>query len=93
MKRSNIATYIDPFTPIRNMFAKVKAAKDRGLTAKHFSFNTGGGRCEKCQGLGYVTTNMFFFPEMEVVCPVCHGERFQKEEIKVVKLLQKEHRI
>lgn len=79
MKRSNIATYIDVFTHIRNIFAKVKAAKEKGLTAKHFSFNTVGGRCENCQGLGFVTTNMLFFPDLEVVCPVCHGNRFQKD--------------
>src|SRR5690625_1747026 len=83
MKRSNIATYIDVFTPIRNIFAKTKEAKDKKLTAKHFSFNTVGGRCENCQGLGYVTTNMLFFPEMEVVCPVCHVKRFQDEVISV----------
>lgn len=84
MKRSNIATYVDVFSPIRNLFASLKEAKDRKLTAKHFSFNTAGGRCENCQGLGYVTTNMLFFPEMEVVCPVCHGNRF-KEDILLVK--------
>lgn len=83
MKRSNIATYIDVFTPIRNIFGKFKAAKEKGLTAKHFSFNTVGGRCENCQGLSYVTTNMLFFPEMEVVCPVCHGKRFQDEVLSV----------
>lgn len=83
MKRSNIATYIDVFTHIRNIFAKAKSAKEKGLTAKNFSFNTVGGRCENCQGLGYVTTNMLFFPEMEVVCPVCHGKRFQKEVLSV----------
>lgn len=83
MKRSNIATYIDAFSPIRNLFAKMQEAKDKKLTAKHFSFNTVGGRCENCQGLGYVTTNMLFFPEMEVVCPVCHGRRFQQEVLSV----------
>ena len=83
MKRSNIATYIDVFTPIRNLYAKAKAAKEKGLTAKHFSFNTVGGRCENCQGLGCVTTNMLFFPEMEVVCPVCRGKRFQQEVLSV----------
>jgi len=83
MKRSNIATYVDLFTQIRNIFAKEEAAKERGLTAKHFSFNTVGGRCENCQGLGYVTTNMLFFPEMEIVCPVCHGKRFQQEVLSV----------
>ncbi|WP_102275670.1 ATP-binding cassette domain-containing protein [Cytobacillus massiliigabonensis] len=79
MKRSNIATYIDVFTHIRNIYAKGKAAKEKGLTAKHFSFNTVGGRCENCQGLGFVTTNMLFFPDLEVVCPVCLGNRFQKD--------------
>lgn len=83
MKRSNIATYNDVFTNIRNIFAKERAAKERGLTAKHFSFNTVGGRCENCQGLGYVTTNMLFFPDLEVVCPVCHGKRFQKDVLSV----------
>ncbi|WP_368901764.1 excinuclease ABC subunit UvrA [Oceanobacillus oncorhynchi] len=84
MKRSNTATYIDLFTPVRAMFAKLPEAKEKKLTAKHFSFNTAGGRCEKCQGLGYVTTNMLFFPDLEVVCPECLGRRF-KQEILAVK--------
>lgn len=83
MKRSNIATYIDVFTHIRNVFAQLTAAKEKNLTAKHFSFNTVGGRCENCQGLGYVTTNMLFFPDLEVVCPVCHGERFKRDVLSV----------
>lgn len=83
MKRSNIATYIEVFTPIRTIYAKQEAAKEKGLTAKHFSFNTAGGRCENCQGLGYVITNMLFFPEMEAVCPVCQGKRFKKEVLSV----------
>lgn len=83
MKRSNIATYIDVFTHIRSIFAKDESAKEKGFTAKHFSFNTVGGRCENCQGLGYVTTNMLFFPEMEVVCPACHGKRFQQKVLSV----------
>ncbi len=83
MKRSNTATYVDVFSPIRNLFAGLKEAKDRKLTAKHFSFNTAGGRCENCQGLGYVTTNMLFFPEMEVVCPACHGNRFKQDILSV----------
>ncbi|GIN74832.1 excinuclease ABC subunit A [Bacillus sp. J14TS2] len=84
MKRSNTATYIDLFTPIRTLFSKLPEAKERKLTAKHFSFNTAGGRCENCQGLGYVTTNMLFFPDLEVVCPECQGRRF-KQEILAVK--------
>ncbi|WP_062106053.1 ATP-binding cassette domain-containing protein [Bacillus niameyensis] len=83
MKRSNIATYIDVFTQIRTILANVNIAKEKGLTAKHFSFNTVGGRCENCQGLGFVTTNMLFFPDLEVVCPACHGHRFQKDVLTV----------
>lgn len=83
MKRSNVATYTDLFTDIRNVFAKLPAAKEKGFTAKHFSFNTTGGRCENCQGLGYVTTNMLFFPDLEVTCPTCHGDRFKREVLSV----------
>ncbi|WP_152656728.1 excinuclease ABC subunit UvrA [Oceanobacillus sp. CFH 90083] len=83
MKRSNTATYIDLFTPIRSLFAKLPAAKEQKLSAKHFSFNTAGGRCENCQGLGYVTTNMLFFPDLEVVCPECQGRRFKQEVLAV----------
>lgn len=83
MKRSNVATYTDLFTSIRNVFAKQPIAKEKGLTAKHFSFNTTGGRCENCQGLGYVTTNMLFFPDLEVTCPVCRGKRFKEDVLSV----------
>lgn len=83
MKRSNVATYTELFTDVRNVFAKLPEAKEKGFTAKHFSFNTKGGRCENCQGLGYVTTNMLFFPDLEVTCPVCHGERFKSEVLSV----------
>lgn len=83
MKRSNVSTYIDVFTSIRNLFAKLEDAKEKQLSAKHFSFNTKGGRCENCQGLGYVTSNMLFFPDMEVICPVCHGRRFKQEVLSV----------
>ncbi len=83
MKRSNTATYIDLFTPIRTLFAKLPEAKEKKLTAKHFSFNTAGGRCENCQGLGYVTTNMLFFPDLEVVCPECQGRRFKQDVLAV----------
>lgn len=83
MKRSNTATYIDLFTPVRSLYAKLPKAKEKKLTAKHFSFNTAGGRCENCQGLGYVTTNMLFFPDLEVVCPECQGRRFKQEVLAV----------
>ncbi|WP_255584844.1 ATP-binding cassette domain-containing protein [Virgibacillus saliphilus] len=78
MKRSNVATYTNVFTDIRNVFAKLEESIAQGLTAKHFSFNTSGGRCETCEGLGYVMSNMLFFNDMEVVCPTCKGKRFKE---------------
>lgn len=90
MKRSNIATYIEVFTEIRKLFSQLTVAKENKLTAKHFSFNTVGGRCENCQGLGYVSTNMLFFEDLEVICPVCHGKRFKKE---ILSVKYKEHSI
>jgi len=77
--RSNAATYTDSFTPIRQTFAETPEAQARGLTAAHFSFNTTGGRCERCQGAGTLTVNMHFLPDVEVRCPACHGKRFKRE--------------
>lgn len=83
MKRSNVATYSEAWSEIRTVFAKTETAKQAGLTAKHFSFNTPGGRCENCEGLGYVDNNMLFFTNTEVVCPVCNGNRFNDEVLSV----------
>jgi excinuclease ABC subunit A len=83
MSRSNVATYTDVFTGIRNLYAALPEAKAAGLTAKHFSFNTPGGRCEHCQGLGVVPMDMFFLPGLEVRCPVCRGKRFKEEVLRV----------
>lgn len=79
MKRSNVATYTDVYTEIRSVFAKTEGAKAAGLTAKHFSFNAPGGRCENCEGLGYIENNMLFFMDTRVTCPVCHGNQFTQE--------------
>ncbi len=81
--RSNAATYTDSFTPIRQTFAGTPEAQARGLTAAHFSFNTPGGRCERCQGAGTLTVNMHFMPDVEVRCPACHGKRFKREVLDV----------
>ena len=78
MKRSNVATFSEVYTEIRNVFAGTEDAKKAGFSAKHFSFNTPGGRCENCEGMGYVENNMLFFANTEVVCPVCNGNRFDK---------------
>ncbi|PPA71004.1 excinuclease ABC subunit UvrA [Jeotgalibacillus proteolyticus] len=83
MQRSNVATYTDVFTLIRNVFASLPGAKNAGLKPKDFSFNTVGGRCEHCQGLGFVLTNMHFLPDLEVQCPVCRGKRFKDEVLAV----------
>lgn len=83
MKRSNVATYSEAYTEIRKIFGGLKESGNKGLSAKHFSFNTPGGRCENCQGLGYVTSNMLFFANIEVICPVCGGKQFNDEVLSV----------
>ncbi|KPL78312.1 excinuclease ABC subunit A [Ornatilinea apprima] len=79
--RSNAATYSDAFTAIREAFAATDAARERGLAARHFSFNVPGGRCERCEGSGVLTVKMHFLPDVEVRCPVCHGRRFKPETL------------
>jgi excinuclease ABC subunit A len=74
--RSNAATYTDAFTPIREAFAATSDARARQLSARHFSFNVAGGRCERCEGAGLLTVEMHFLPNVEVRCPTCHGRRF-----------------
>ncbi len=81
--RSNAATYSDTFTPIRAAFAATPEAQRRGLTARHFSFNVPGGRCERCEGAGVLTVKMHFLPDVEVRCPLCRGRRFTRETLAV----------
>jgi excinuclease ABC subunit A len=81
--RSNAATYSDTFTPIREAFAATAEARRRGLSARHFSFNVPGGRCERCEGTGVLTIKMHFLPDVEVRCPTCHGRRFTRETLAV----------
>ena len=81
--RSNAATYSDTFTPIRSVFAATPEASQRGLSARHFSFNLPGGRCERCEGAGVLTVKMQLLPDVEVHCPVCHGRRFTRETLDV----------
>ena len=83
MKRSNVATYSDVYTEIRKLFANTKEARDKGLTPAHFSFNSKGGRCENCEGMGVVVSNMLFFLDIEVTCPLCNGNRFTDEVLSV----------
>jgi excinuclease ABC subunit A len=81
--RSNAATYSDTFTPIREAFAAAPEARKHKYTARHFSFNVPGGRCERCQGAGVLTVKMHFMPDVEVRCPTCHGRRFTRETLTV----------
>jgi len=81
--RSNAATYSDAFTPIREAFAATPEARRRGLSARHFSFNVPGGRCERCEGTGVLTVKMQLLPDAEVRCPACHGRRFTRETLAV----------
>jgi len=83
MPRSNAATYADAFTPIRAAFADTAEARQRGLTARHFSFNLPGGRCEHCEGAGLLTVKMQLLPDVEVRCPVCRGRRFTADTLAV----------
>jgi len=81
--RSNAATYTDTFTSIRKVFADTQTARERGMSARHFSFNVPGGRCERCEGTGMLTVKMHFLPDVEVRCPICHGKRFTQEVLAV----------
>ncbi len=81
--RSNAATYSDTFTPIREAFAATPEARGHGLSARHFSFNVPGGRCERCEGTGVLTVKMQLLPDVEVRCPLCHGHRFTRETLAV----------
>ena len=81
--RSNAATYSDSFTPIREAFAATPEAKKNRITARHFSFNVPGGRCERCEGAGTLTVKMHFLPDVEVRCPACRGRRFKRETLAI----------
>jgi excinuclease ABC subunit A len=81
--RSNAATYSDTFTAIRDAFAATPEARRRGYSARRFSFNVPGGRCERCEGVGALTVKMHFLPDVEVRCPACHGRRFTRETLAV----------
>lgn len=77
--RSNIATYTDIFNDIRNVYANLS----NKYTAKDFSTNTVGGRCEECQGSGLLSVSMHFLPDVEITCPTCQGKRYQEDILKV----------
>jgi excinuclease ABC subunit A len=81
--RSNPATYTGTFTPIRELFATVPESRVRGYPQGRFSFNVKGGRCEACQGAGYVQIEMQFLPNVTVPCEVCKGKRYNREALEI----------
>jgi excinuclease ABC subunit A len=81
--RSNPATYVDLFGPIRTLFAQLPEAKAKGYKSGRFSFNVKGGRCEKCQGAGTIRIEMHFLPDVYVTCDVCKGRRYNRETLDV----------
>jgi excinuclease ABC subunit A len=81
--RSNPATYMKAFDPIREVFASTPDARKRGLAPGHFSFNIPGGRCEACQGDGTVTVEMRFLADVELVCEECRGTRYKSSVLDV----------
>jgi excinuclease ABC subunit A len=81
--RSNPATYTGMFNSIRDLFAKLPAAKIRGYGAGRFSFNVKGGRCEKCQGDGLIRIEMHFLPPVYVTCEACAGKRYNRETLEI----------
>lgn len=81
--RSNPVTYIGAWGPIRDLFAILPESKIRGYKPGRFSFNVKGGRCENCSGSGYQTIQMNFLPDVNILCPVCKGMRFNRETLQV----------
>ena len=81
--RSNLATYTGLFDGVRKLFAATEAACERGFNAGRFSFNVDGGRCETCQGEGFVAVELMFLPGTYAQCTTCHGARYNDETLEV----------
>ena len=80
--RSNLATYTGLFDHVRHRFAQTKAARTRRFDAGRFSFNVTKGRCERCEGEGFVSVEMLFMPSVYAPCPACHGSRYNEQTLR-----------
>ncbi len=81
--RSNPATYVKAYDEIRKIFAATPVARQRGYAPGTFSFNSPGGRCENCEGAGYLEVEMVFMADVHVPCDICGGRRFKPEVLEV----------
>ena len=81
--RSNLATYTGLFDAVRKVYAATDEARSRGYGAGRFSFNVAGGRCETCQGEGFIAVELLFLPGTYGPCPTCHGSRYNAETLEV----------
>ena len=81
--RSNLATYTGLFDHVRKLFAATKQAKARRYDAGRFSFNVAKGRCETCQGEGFVSVELLFLPSVYAPCPTCHGARYNAKTLEI----------
>lgn len=81
--RSNPVTYLKAYDEIRKLFAQQQLAKQHNFKASHFSFNTDGGRCEECQGEGFIKVEMQFMADVVLQCEHCHGRRFKDDVLEV----------
>ncbi|MFE1772398.1 excinuclease ABC subunit UvrA [Streptomyces sp. NPDC059008] len=81
--RSNLATYTGLFDAVRKVFAATDEARARGYTAGRFSFNVASGRCETCQGEGFVAVELLFLPGTYAPCTTCHGARYHPDTLEI----------
>lgn len=81
--RSNLATYTGLFDAVRKLFAATPAARKRRYDPGRFSFNVPKGRCETCEGEGFVSVELLFMPSVYAPCPACHGARYNAQTLEI----------